>query len=145
MASDQESAEIIRRRLFEWGGLSIDARATVAAYSEWAQDHAAEIAGLGGDSPSDIFAASYPFHPSVLSAFQRKWQSLPNFQRTRGVLRLLALWVSYAYAADHQKAVSSPLIELGSAPLQDPTFRAAVLEAVSYTHLRAHETRHDLV
>ena len=39
--------------------------------------------------------AAYPFHPSVLSVFQRKWQSLPRFQRTRGVLRLLALWVAH--------------------------------------------------
>ena len=135
MASDKESAEIIRRRLFEWGGLGTDARATIAAYSEWAQEHAAEIAGLGGDNPSDLFAASYPFHPAVLSAFQRKWQSLPGFQRTRGVLRLLALWVSYAYSADHQKAVASPLIELGSAPLQDPTFRAAVFEELGEDRL----------
>jgi len=135
MASDQESAEIIRRRLFEWGGLSTEARATIAAYSEWAREHAPEIAGLGGDSPSDLFAASYPFHPAVLSAFQRKWQSLPGFQRTRGVLRLLALWVSYAYSADHQKAVSSPLIELGSAPLQDPVFRAAVLQELGQDRL----------
>ena len=135
MASEEESAEIIRRRLFEWGGLSIDARATIAAYSEWAQDHGAEIAGLGGDNPSDVFAASYPFHPSVLSAFQRKWQSLPNFQRTRGVLRLLALWVSYAYAADHQNAIAAPLIELGSAPLQDRTFRDAVLEELGEDRL----------
>jgi predicted transcriptional regulator len=51
------------------------------------------------------------------------------------VLRLLALWVSYAYSADHQKAVASPLIELGSAPLQDPTFRAAVFEELGEDRL----------
>jgi hypothetical protein len=42
--------------------------------------------------------------PSVISVFERKWQSLPRFQRTRGVLRLLALWVSHNY----QGRLSSP-------------------------------------
>ena len=66
--------------------------------------------------------------PSVLSVFERKWQSLPRFQRTRGVLRLLALWVAHAYQEEHRKAAREPLITLGLAPLEDPTFRAALFE-----------------
>jgi hypothetical protein len=33
----------------------------------------------------------------LLSVFERKWQMLPRFQQTRGILRLLTLWVSKAY------------------------------------------------
>ena len=135
MSSDVEVTEIIRRRLFDWSGFSDDMHRTVAAYAEWAREHAAEASNLGGDSTVDLFRACYPFHPSVISVFERKWQSLPRFQRTRGILRLLALWVSWAYREEHQKASSEPLITLGSAPLDDQTFRNAVFEQLGNDQL----------
>jgi hypothetical protein len=135
MSSDVEVTEIIRRRLFDWQGFSDDMQRTVAAYAEWARDHAAEVSSLGGDAAVDLFRACYPFHPSVISVFERKWQSLPRFQRTRGVLRLLALWVAWAYREEHQKASSEPLITLGSAPLDDQTFRDAVFEQLGSDQL----------
>src|SRR4051812_8009446 len=135
MSSDTEVTEIIRRRLFDWGGFSDDMKRTISAYAEWARDHASEVSTLGGDSAHDLFTTCYPFHPSVLSVFERKWQSLPRFQRTRGVLRLLALWVSWAYRDEHQKASSEPLITLGSAPFDDQNFRDAVFEQLGTDQL----------
>jgi hypothetical protein len=135
MSSDTEVTEIIRRRLFDWGGLSDDMKRSVSTYAEWARDHASEVTNLGGDSAIDLFLSSYPFHPSVISVFERKWQSLPRFQRTRGILRLLALWVSWAYREEHQKAASEPLITLGSAPFDDQTFRDAVFEQLGTDQL----------
>jgi len=35
--------------------------------------------------------ASYPFHPELLTALNRKVSTIPNFQKTRGALRLLAM------------------------------------------------------
>jgi len=64
----------------------------------------------------------------VLSVFERKWQSLPRFQRTRGILRLLALWVSTAYQEGYKGGHKDPLIGLGTAPLEDALFRTAVFE-----------------
>lgn len=135
MSSDTEVTEIIRRRLFDWGGISDDMKRTVSAYAEWARDHASELSNLGGESPIDLFMTCYPFHPSVVSVFERKWQSLPRFQRTRGILRLLALWVSWAYRDEHQKASSEPLITLGSAPFDDQTFRDTVFEQLGADQL----------
>lgn len=128
MSADTEMAEIIRRRLFEWHGMPEDAKRTATAYAEWAVEHAQELTGIDADTAQDRFLAAYPFHPSVLSVFERKWQSLPRFQRTRGVLRLLALWVARNHQEEHRKATREPLITLGLAPLQDPTFRAALFE-----------------
>ena len=71
--------------------------------------------------------------------FERKWQSLPRFQRTRGVLRLLALWVAHAYQEEHRKALREPLITLGSAPLENPTFRAAMTVRPEHTVLKPGE------
>src|SRR5439155_10875824 len=125
---DQEIGEIIRRRLFEWHGMPDDGRRTAAAYAEWAVEHAQELTAIDAATVQQRFAAAYPFHPSVLSVFERKWSSLPRFQRTRGVLRLLALWIAHNYQEEHRKATGEPLLTLGLAPLQDLTFRRAVFE-----------------
>lgn len=135
MSADKEMSEIIRRRLFEWDVLSNDAKATCSAYAEWAADHAQELAGVDRDAIHEQFKACYPFHPSVISVFERKWQSLPRFQRTRGVLRLLALWVSHNFQDEHRKVSNEPLITLGLAPLESPIFRAALFNQLGSDEL----------
>src|SRR6266852_3396263 len=136
MSAEAETSEIIRRRLFEWQGLPDDARATVAESAEWIVDHRQQIPEwFPIDSGREAFAATYPFHPSVLSVFERKWQALPRFQRTRVILRLLALWVSKAYQEGFKGAHRDPLIGIGTAPLEDPMFRAALFEQLGEPRL----------
>ncbi|WP_219724577.1 ATP-binding protein, partial [Fischerella thermalis] len=146
MSAEAETSEIIRRRLFEWdaGAVSADGRillpkdaiATCNEYADWVLDHRQQLPNwFPVDNPREAFYATYPFHPSVLSVFERKWQVLPRFQRTRGVLRLLALWVSNAYQQGYQGAHRDPLITLGTAPLDDPQFRAAVFEQLGENRL----------
>lgn len=136
MSAEKETNEIIRRRLFDWHGIPTDARKTIGEYVTCLQDHKTEIPSwFSMDFAREAFEASYPFHPSVLSLFERKWQSLPRFQQTRGVLRLLALWVSKAYNEGYKKNLKEPLITLGSAPLEDPNFRAAVFEQLGENRL----------
>ena len=129
MSAESETSEIIRRRLFEWGGLPDDAKKTAAEYADWVQAHRNLIPNwFPVDHAKDAFAATYPFHPSLLSVFERKWQALPRFQQTRGILRLLALWVANAYQAGFKGAHKDPLIGMGTAPLDDPLFRSAIFE-----------------
>src|SRR3990170_8010225 len=129
MSAEAETSEIIRRRLFEWHGLPSDAQATVREYSDWLLEHRNQIPEwFPVDSARESFGATYPFHPSVLSVFERKWQTLPRFQKTRSILRLLALWVSKAYQDGFKGAHRDPLIGLGTAPLEDPMFRPALFE-----------------
>ncbi len=142
MSAETESAEIIRRRLFEWSGLPEDGRKAALEYADWAIEHATELSGVDATNARELFLASYPFHPAVLSVFERKWQSLPRFQRTRGILRLLAIWVAYAFQKDHQRAGSKGdhLIGLGSAPIEDPMFRAAMFEQLGSSDLEGPAT-----
>jgi hypothetical protein len=129
MSAESETSEIIRRRLFEWGGLPDDAKKTAAEYADWVQAHRTQVpTWFPVDHAKDAFAATYPFHPTLLSVFERKWQALPRFQQTRGVLRLLALWVANAYQAGFKGAHKDPLIGMGTAPLDDPLFRSAIFE-----------------
>ncbi len=136
MAAEAETSEIIRRRLFEWQGLPEEARKTVAEYAEWVIDHRHQIPQwFPIDNAREAFTATYPFHPMVISVFERKWQALPRFQRTRGILRLLALWVSRAYQDGYKGAHRDPMIGLGTAPLDDPMFRAALFEQLGEQRL----------
>ncbi len=135
MSAETDHAEIIRRRLFDWSGLPEEAKKTAAAYADWVQDHKAMIGDFDTDSARERFLATYPFHPALLSVFERKWQGLPRFQKTRGILRLLALWVSHAYDQGYKGLHRDPLIGLGTAPLDDPYFRAALFEQLGNNDL----------
>jgi hypothetical protein len=129
LSAEGETSEIIRRRLFEWGGIPDDAKKVASEYAEWVIEHRHQVPQwFPIDQAREAFLDTYPFHPMVLSVFERKWQGLPRFQRTRGILRLLALWVSKAYQEGFKGAHRDPLIELGTAPLEDPFFRAATFE-----------------
>jgi hypothetical protein len=147
-ADESEISEIIRRRLFEDTG-SDHMRALVAkSYADWCFEHHHDLPPQWTSvDPAlterrarevliDRFAACYPFHPATLSVFRRKWHALPQFQRTRGTLGLLALWLSRRYADDQAAARTEPLITLGAAPLEDPAFRAAVIGQLGEPRLR---------
>lgn len=148
MTAGAETSEIIRRRLFEWDTRALGADGKVLLpdkakdacheYARWVVDHAQQLPGsIPAEHARTHFEASYPFHPSVLSVFERKWQAVPKFQQTRGVLRMLALWVSQAYNAAYRKAHPDPLLTLGTAPFADPIFRAAVFEQLGSRALEA--------
>src|SRR5215208_1322801 len=103
--------------------------AAAPEYADWVQAHRTQVpTWFPVDHAKDAFAATYPFHPTLLSVFERKWQALPRFQQTRGILRLLALWVANAYQAGFKGAHKDPLIGMGTAPLDDPLFRSAIFE-----------------
>jgi hypothetical protein len=138
MSAETETSEIIRRRLFEWGGLPKEGRTTASEYSEWLLTNRQQVpTWFPVEGAREAFEAAYPFHPTALSVFERKWQGLPRFQQTRGILRLLALWVSRAYTEGYKGAHKDPLISLGTAPLEDSLFRAAVFEQLGEPRLEA--------
>ncbi|MBW8076998.1 MAG: DUF499 domain-containing protein [Gallionella sp.] len=148
MSADSETSEIIRRRLFEWDEMQLtpdgrvllnrDAHATCNEFGDWVRDHKHQVPDwFPSDAARETFASTYPFHPTVLSVFERKWQALPRFQQTRGVLRLLALWVAKAYQAGFKGAHRDALIGLGTAPLDDSQFRAALFEQLGEHRLEA--------
>lgn len=136
MSAEDEVSEIIRRRLFEWHGVPDEAKKVANEYADWVVEHKQQIPQwFPVDSAREAFVSSYPFHPMVLSVFERKWQALPRFQQTRGVLRLLALWVARAYQDGFKGAHKDALITLGTAPLEDPMFRAAMFEQLGENRL----------
>ena len=146
MSAEAETAEIIRRRLFEWDLSAVgangkvlldrDAENTCSSYAEWCVRHRQQIAGwFAVDEARQQFRDTYPFHPSVLTVFERKWRGIPKFQQTRGILRLLSLWVSRAYKEGFEGAHKDAVITQGTAPLDDSTFRSACFEQLGERRL----------
>ncbi|MCC6169408.1 MAG: DUF499 domain-containing protein [Caldilineaceae bacterium] len=93
-ASAEESFEIVRRRLFQpiAEPRAFAARDAVIAgfvqmYRDSPQDfpNSAREAGYG-----ERMKAAYPIHPELFDRLYTDWSSLERFQRTRGVLRLMA-------------------------------------------------------
>ena len=90
---ETEISAIVTHRLFR----RIDraaGQATAAAYAAYLK----KALDQGADLPSRTVRAEYvqemvndyPFHPELLTTLNRKTSTIPNFQKTRGALRLLA-------------------------------------------------------
>jgi hypothetical protein len=136
---EAEIGEVIRRRLFEDLGDGRVRRRVAAAYADWCFERRSQLPPewtsvdtattdkQAKDQLRDRFERAYPFHPATLSVFQRKWQSLPQYQQTRGTLAMLGQWVSAAYRHGFGAADKELLITLGSAPLHVPAFQSTVL------------------
>ena len=61
----------------------------------------------------------YPIHPEIFDRLYGDWATLERFQRTRGVLRLMAAVIHELWMAND----SSPMIMPGSIPLNVPNVR----------------------
>ena len=93
-ASAEEGFEIVRRRLFEpfsdpsqFKDRDVVARAFAELYQRQHQEFPPEC--HTSDYEKRIKAA-YPIHPEIFDRLYTDWSTLVKFQRTRGVLRLMA-------------------------------------------------------
>lgn len=89
--ADEEIFEVIRYRLFEDIGSSDVINNIVNKYCELYSGLKTEVPDYASRSEyKERIKKSYPFNPELIDVFRIKWASNHNFQRTRGVLRLLA-------------------------------------------------------
>ena len=110
-ATADESFEIVRRRLFE--PLAPDnARARDAvvkafcnAYRENPDEYPSET--KEGEYRRRMEAA-YPVHPELFDRLYSDWSTLDRFQRTRGILRLMATVISELWRRDDRNLLIMP-------------------------------------
>jgi predicted AAA+ superfamily ATPase len=119
-ASAEESFEIVRRRLFEpmveqpqFVARDTTAKAFFDLYRTQQQEFPPEC--RDGDYEKRLKGA-YPIHPEVFDRLYQDWSTLVKFQRTRGVLRLMASVIHSLW----EKGDRSPLILPSSLPIDDP-------------------------
>ncbi|MDZ7753027.1 MAG: Swt1 family HEPN domain-containing protein [Gammaproteobacteria bacterium] len=118
-ASAEEGFEIVRRRLFEplvdpahFKDRDVVARAFADLYRTQHQEFPAEC--RDSDYEKRIRAA-YPIHPEVFDRLYTEWSTLVKFQRTRGVLRLMAAVIHSLW----EKGDRNPLIMPANIPIDD--------------------------
>jgi len=122
-ASTEEGFEIVRRRLFEpltdraqFTARDMVARAFHDLYTSQSQEFPSECRDI--DYERRIKAA-YPIHPEVFDRLYTEWSTLVKFQRTRGVLRLMAAVIHSLW----EKGDRNPLIQPANLPIDDPRVR----------------------
>ncbi|HJU09828.1 MAG TPA: DUF499 domain-containing protein, partial [Candidatus Binataceae bacterium] len=126
-ASADEGFEIVRRRLFEPITQKDDftARDAVARkFSEMYRANAREFpSGCGEGEYQRRIENAYPIHPELFDRLFEDWSSLDKFQRTRGVLRLMAA----AIHALWQRNDASLLIMPGNMPIDEPAVQFEIM------------------
>ncbi len=119
-ASAEEGFEIVRRRLFEplIERSQFVARDTVAkAYFDFYRSQHQEFPPECRDAEYEgRLKVAYPIHPEVFDRLYTEWSTLVKFQRTRGVLRLMAAVIHSLW----EKGDRNPLIQPANIPIDDP-------------------------
>ena len=110
-------AEVLRRRFFAPGNVS-----DRGAYRSHVIGVVRGLAKLDAttararSAAEERFIDSFPFHPDLTDVFYSRWTQLDGFQRTRGILRILATALRVAERCDRSPliGVSSLLAERGA-------------------------------
>ena len=119
-ASAEEGFEIVRRRLFEpfadssqFKDRDVVARAFAELYRRQHQEFPAECRDIDYEKR---ISAAFPIHPEIFDRLYADWSTLVTFQRTRGVLRLMAAVIHSLW----QKGDRNPLILPAHLSIDDP-------------------------
>ncbi|MCL6431552.1 MAG: DUF499 domain-containing protein [Anaerolineae bacterium] len=119
-ASAEEGFEIVRRRLFEplveeaqFAARDAVARAFCDLYRSQREEFPPEC---GTADYEKRLRAAYPIHPEVFDRLYSDWSTLAKFQRTRGVLRLMAAVIHNLWERNDR----SPLILPAHIAIDEP-------------------------
>jgi len=112
-----EAFEVVRRRLF--GRVRDEAARDQVCSTFWRM-----YANARRDYPEEVseprylerMRACYPIHPEIFDRLYSDWSSIPRFQRTRAVLRMMANCINRLYLREDP----SPLIMPANLTLNDP-------------------------
>lgn len=119
-ASAEEGFEIVRRRLFEpmsdpaqFRDRDVVARAFADLYRTQHQEFPPECRDADYEKR---LKAAYPIHPEIFDRLYTDWSTLVKFQRTRGVLRLMAAVIHSLW----EKGDRNPMILPANISIDDP-------------------------
>ncbi len=107
-------AEVLRRRFFEPGSIE-----DPASFKSHVIGIVKGIARIDENTKreqsreEERFLASFPFHPDLTDVFYTRWTEIEGFQRTRGILRTLAIALRDAEAWGDNSPLAGPGILLG--------------------------------
>ncbi len=115
-----EGFEVVRRRLF-LDCKDTDARDAVCeSFSQMYQNNPGDFPVQAREVEyRERMVSCYPIHPEVFDHLYEEWSTLERFQRTRGVLRLMAAVIHELWMNNDSSAMIMP----GSLPMDVPNVR----------------------
>jgi predicted AAA+ superfamily ATPase len=120
-ASPDEGFEIVRRRLFEpmtdpqsFVAMDAVARAFVEMYGAQHNEFPSECREAEYERRIKM---AYPIHPELFDRLYNDWSTLDKFQRTRGVLRLMAAVIHSLWERNDGNLLIMP----ATIPIDDPS------------------------
>ncbi len=116
---------VLKQRLFRSVGDDRTARRAVEAFTDYYENFARFFPeGIRSPQYRERMREAYPFHPELVDLLVQRWGPHPQFQRTRGALRLLALVLRRLW---NQRPGSAYLIQPHHIDLVDRHIRAEVV------------------
>ena len=120
-----ESFEIVRRRLFA-DDVDYAARdAVLEAFSNMYRHGSGEFpSGVGEREYYLRMQSAYPIHPELFDRLYQDWSTLERFQRTRGVLRLMAAVIHQLWSRNDPSLLILPgIVPLAASPVRNELLR----------------------
>lgn len=128
---DREGFEVVRRRLFRDDTCDNDAREKACqAFSEMygrRNNRTKFPAEATRPEYAEQLYRCYPIHPEIFDRLYEDWSTYHNFQRTRGVLRIMALCVNRLYHQDDDALLIMP----GDLPIGDANLSGEFIRLLS--------------
>jgi hypothetical protein len=134
--------EVLRRRLLDQPATEDERRRREQQARRIAEAYVEMYREIPHDVPHEVQEPSYvermvhayPFHPDVVRVLYERWGTLPDFQRTRGALRILGMALANLFAAN----ISTPIVlpshlDLAPGDLRNELVR--VLENPAYNNV----------
>ena len=122
----EEAFEIVRRRLFSEISDKKSAEMVCRSFADYYTENNSDFPHETQESRYfDRMLHAYPIHPEIFDRLYQDWSTLDNFQRTRGVLKLMAKVIHRLWKDGNNDHLVMP----GSLPLYDIDTRN---EAIQY-------------
>ena len=126
--STEEAFEVVRRRLFQEVKDQTELENTCEAFAKL---YSSNKRDFPRESSQDNYVQRmkdcYPIHPEIFDRLFTDWSSIHQFQRTRGVLRLIAVCIRQLYERS-----DDPLIMPGDLPLDLTELNAELTKILAF-------------
>lgn len=121
----EEAFEIVRRRLFSNINDKLAMESVCRSFADYYIENRDDFPRETQDSKYlERLIQAYPIHPEVFDRLYEDWSTLDNFQRTRGVLKLMAKVIHRLWKDGNNDALIMP----GSFPLMDGDTRNEMIQ-----------------
>lgn len=126
-ATTEESFEIVTRRLFSPITNTDQFKerdASAKSFGDFYRNNKTDFPNETQDSNYEKRIRDfYPIHPELFDALAERWASIPQFQKTRGILRLMAKIIHFLWENNDQ----GPLILPASVPMDDADIQGELM------------------